>query len=78
MPLPKTRRTDLGRRAGRPDGVIYSQQYVRCGRSVGHRCPHGGPGHGRYRYNFYWEYRQRTRSVYVGKASPASGPRVTP
>jgi len=29
--LRKARRTDLSDRAGRPDGVIYRQQYVRCG-----------------------------------------------
>ena len=30
-----------------------------------------GPGHGPYWYGFYWDYRQRTRSFYVGKQLPA-------
>ena len=71
MPVPKARRTDLSRRSGRPDGVIYRQQYVRCGRSDCRRCPPDGPGHGPYWYGFYWDYRQRTRSFYVGKVLPA-------
>lgn len=70
MPLPKARRTDLSRRAGRPDGVIYRQQYVRCGKAGCRRCPPAGPGHGPYWYGFYWDYRQRTRSFYVGKSLP--------
>ncbi len=71
MPAPKARRTDLDRRGGRPDGVIYRQQYVRCGKFVCRRCPPLGPGHGPYWYGFYWDYRQRTRSFYVGKSLPA-------
>ena len=71
MPLPKARRTDLSQRGGRPDGVIYRQQYVRCGRPGCRRCPPHGPGHGPYWYGFYWHYRQRTRSFYVGKTLPA-------
>jgi hypothetical protein len=70
MPLPKARRTDLSGRAGRPDGVIYRQQYVRCGKAGCRRCPPTGPGHGPYWYAFYWDYRQRTRSFYVGKVLP--------
>ena len=70
MPLPKARRTDLSRRAGRPDGVSYRQQYVRCGKTGCRRCPPAGPGHGPYWYGFYWDYRQRTRSFYVGKSLP--------
>ena len=70
MPLPKARRTDLSGRAGRPDGVIYRQQYVRCGKAGCRRCPPAGPGHGPYWYAFYWDYRQRTRSFYVGKSLP--------
>ncbi len=70
MPLNKARRTDLSRRAGRPDGVIYRQQYVRCGRQRCQRCPPHGPGHGPYWYDFYWHYQQRTRSFYVGKQLP--------
>src|SRR5579859_4603080 len=70
MPLPKARRTDLSRQAGRPDGVIYRQQYVRCGKPGCRRCPPAGPGHGPYWYGFYWDYRQRTRSFYVGKSLP--------
>jgi hypothetical protein len=70
MPLPKARRTDLRRRAGRPDGVSYRQQYVRCGIAGCRRCPPAGPGHGPYWYGFYWDYRQRTRSFYVGKSLP--------
>jgi hypothetical protein len=34
------------------------------------RCPPTGPGHGPYWYAFYWDYRQRTRSFYVGKSLP--------
>jgi hypothetical protein len=71
MPLPKARRTDLSRRAGQPDGVIYRQQYVRCGKAGCRRCPPAGPGHGPYWYGFYWDYRQRTRSSYVGKVLPS-------
>lgn len=71
MPLPKARRTDLSGRAGRPDGVIYRQQYIRCGKASCPRCPPAGPGHGPYWYGFYWDYRQRTRSFYVGKTLPA-------
>ena len=71
MPAPRARRTDLTRRGGRPDGVIYRQQYVRCNKSGCHRCPPNGPGHGPYWYGFYWDYRQRTRSFYVGKSLPA-------
>jgi hypothetical protein len=70
MPTPKARRTDLTRRPGRPDGVIYRQQYVRCGKVGCRRCPPAGPGHGPYWYGFYWDYRQRTRSFYVGKQLP--------
>jgi len=36
MPLPKARRTNLSGRAGRPDGVSYRQQYIRCGKAS---CP---------------------------------------
>ena len=70
-PLHRARTTDLGRRAGRPDGVIYRQQYVRCGKVGCRRCPPRGPGHGPYWYGFYWDYRQRTKSFYVGKTLPA-------
>jgi hypothetical protein len=70
MPLPKARRTDLSGRAGRPDGVIYRQQFVHCGKPGCRRCPPAGPGHGPYWYAFYWDYRQRTRSFYVGKSLP--------
>jgi uncharacterized protein DUF6788 len=68
--LRKARRTELSRRAGRPDGVIYRQQYVRCGKPGCQRCPPTGPGHGPYWYAFYWDYRQRTTSFYVGKHLP--------
>lgn len=83
MPAKKARRTDLSGRAGRPNGVIYRQQYVRCGKPGCGRCPPMGPGHGPYWYAFYWDYRQRTRSVYVGKTLPAgveliAGPDQTP
>ena len=70
MPLPRARRTDLSGRAGRPDGVIYRQQYIRCAKAGCRRCPPAGPGHGPYWYAFYWDYRQRTRSLYVGKSLP--------
>ena len=68
--LHKARRTELSRRGGRPDGVIYRQQYVRCGKHGCRRCPPTGPGHGPYWYGFYWAYRQRTTSFYVGKHLP--------
>src|SRR4051794_20949406 len=71
MPVQRARRTDLSGRAGRPDGVIYRQQYVGCGKVGCRRCPPTGPGHGPYWYGFYWDYRQRTRSFYVGKTLPA-------
>jgi hypothetical protein len=71
MPAQRARRTDLSGRAGRPDGVIYRQQYVRCGKAGCRRCPPAGPGHGPYWYGYYWDYRQRTRSFYVGKTLPA-------
>jgi len=71
QPNQKARRADLGGRAGRPDGVIYRQQYVRCGKPGCRRCPPNGQGHGPYWYGYYWDYRQRTRSFYVGKALPA-------
>ena len=44
--------------------------YVRCGKAGCRRCPPAGPGHGPYWYAFYWDYRQRTRSFYVGKSLP--------
>src|SRR4029453_12948452 len=53
-----------------PTGVIYRQQYVRCGKPGCRRCPPHGPGHGPYWYGFFWDYRQRTRSFYVGKQPP--------
>jgi hypothetical protein len=68
--LRKARRTDLSGRAGRPDGVIYRQQYVHCGRAGCRCCPPTGPGHGPYWYGFYWDYRQRTTSFYVGRHLP--------
>jgi hypothetical protein len=57
MLLARARRTDLSRNTGRPDGVIYRQQYVRCGKPNCQRCPPTGPGHGPYWYGFYWDYR---------------------
>jgi hypothetical protein len=51
--------------------VIYRQQYVRCGKPGCRRCPPHGPGHGPYWYGYYWDYRQRTKSFYVGKQLPA-------
>ena len=68
MSPPKARRRHPD---GRADGVMYRQQYVRCGRPGCQHCPPHGPGHGPYWYGFYWDYRQRTRSFYVGKALPA-------
>lgn len=67
MALGKARRL---RPDGRPDGVAYRQQYIRCRKSGCTKCPPRGPGHGPYWYGFYWDYRQRTRSFYVGKALP--------
>jgi hypothetical protein len=67
----KARRTDLSRRADRPDGVIYRQQYVRCGKPTCKKCAPHGPGHGPYWYGFYWDYQQSTKSFYVGKQLPA-------
>jgi hypothetical protein len=74
MPLQRARRLPPPGPAGspgRPTGVIYRQQYVRCGEPGCRRCPPHGPGHGPYWYGFYWDYRQRTRSLYVGKQLPA-------
>jgi len=70
MPAQRARRTDLSGRAGRPDGVIYRQQYVRCGKPGCRRCPPTGSGHGPYWYGYYWDYQQRTHSFYVGKTLP--------
>jgi len=70
MPAQRARRTELSGRAGRPDGVIYRQQYVRCGKAGCRRCPPMGPGHGPYWYGYYWDDRQRTRSFYVGTTLP--------
>jgi hypothetical protein len=58
-------------RRAHPNGVIYRQQYVRCGKAGCRRCPPRGPGHGPYWYAYYWDYRQRTKSFYVGKTLPA-------
>jgi hypothetical protein len=55
----------------RPNGVNYRQQYVRCGRERCRRCPPHGPGHGPYWSGYYWDYRQRPHSFYVGKQLPA-------
>lgn len=73
MLLGRARRTDLRQRTvdGRPDGVIYRQQYVQCGKATCKKCPPAGAGHGPYWYGFYWDYQQRTRSFYVGKQLPA-------
>jgi len=74
VPLQRARRPPPTRSDGSPDrptGVIYRQQYVRCGKPGCQRCPPHGPGHGPYWYGFYWDYRQRTRSFYVGKHLPA-------
>lgn len=74
MPLQRARRlppTHPDGSPGHPTGVIYRQQYVRCGKPGCRRCPPHGPGHGPYWYGFYWDYRQRTRSFYVGKQLPA-------
>jgi hypothetical protein len=68
MALGKAHRTPPP--GGRPDGVVYRQQYVRCGKPGCTKCPPRGPGHGPYWYGFYWDYRQRTRSFYVGKHLP--------
>jgi len=65
-----SRRVQTARRT-HPNGVIYRQQYTRCGKPGCRRCPPDGPGHGPYWYGFYWDYRQRTRSFYVGKHLPA-------
>jgi hypothetical protein len=64
MPLERARRAD-------PNGVIYRQQYVRCGKPTCRRCPPHGDGHGPYWYGYYWNYRQQTKSFYVGKRLPA-------
>jgi hypothetical protein len=61
-----------------PDGVSYRQQYVRCGKPSCRKCPPHGPGHGPYWYGFYWDYRQRTRSFYVGKVLPPGVEPVEP
>ena len=63
MPLERARRD-------KPNGVIYRQQYVRCGKPGCRRCPPNGDGHGPFWYGYYWDYRQRTKSFYVGKELP--------
>jgi hypothetical protein len=78
MSANKARRTDFSGRAGRPDGVIYRQQYVRCGKPSCRRCPPMGFGHGPYWYGFYWDYRQRTHSFYVGKTLPVGVEVINP
>ena len=67
----KARRSDLSQRAGRPDGVIYRQQFVRCEKERCRKCVPDGPGHGPYWFGYYWDYRQRTTSFYVGEHLPA-------
>ena len=67
MTLGKARRL---RPDGRSDGVSYRQQYIRCRKAGCTKCPPRGPGHGPYWYGFYWDYRQRTKSFYVGKQLP--------
>jgi hypothetical protein len=69
MPVGRARRAT--KPGDRPSGVIYRQQYVRCGKVTCKKCPPAGPGHGPYWYGFYWDYRQRTQSFYVGKQLPA-------
>jgi hypothetical protein len=69
-PLQRARHTDPTKWNGKPDGITYRQQYVRCGKPGCRRCPPDGPGHGPYWYGFYWDYRQRTKSFYVGKTLP--------
>lgn len=72
MALSKARRAlPAGARPDGPDGVVYRQQYVRCGKASCRKCPPHGPGHGPYWYGFSWHYRQRTKSFYVGKVLPA-------
>ena len=70
MALGRARRADLRDRGGQLDGVIYRQQYIRCRNQRCTKCPPLGPGHGPYWYGFYWDYRQRTKSFYVGKQLP--------
>jgi hypothetical protein len=71
MALLKARRSDLSQRAGWPDGVIYRQQFVHCGKDRCRKCAPDGLGHGPYWFGYYWDYRQRTKSFYVGKHLPA-------
>lgn len=68
MALRKARRTPAS--GAPPDGVVYRQQYVRCGKPGCRKCPPQGLGHGPYWYGYYWDYRQRTTSFYVGKTLP--------
>ena len=68
MALGKARRVHPD---GHPDGVVYREQYVRCRKAGCTKCPPRGPGHGPYWYAYYWDYRQRTKSFYVGKQLPA-------
>jgi hypothetical protein len=50
--------------------ILYQLQYRKCGKSSCHRCRHG-QGHGPYWYA-YWRDGSRLRSMYIGKARPAS------
>jgi hypothetical protein len=57
MKMGRLRSSNLGCTAAvippsRPDGVIYRQQYVRCGKPGCHRCPPTGPGHGPYWFGY--------------------------
>ena len=67
MPLQRAHRPPS---PSQPGGVSYRQQYVRCGKPGCRKCPPHGSGHGPYWYGFYWHYRQRTTSFYVGKHLP--------
>jgi hypothetical protein len=50
--------------------ILYQLQYRKCGKSSCHRCRHS-QGHGPYWYA-YWRDGSRLRSMYIGKARPAS------
>jgi hypothetical protein len=62
--------------ATQPAKIAYRQQYIRCGKANCSKCSPPSPGHGPYWYGFYWDYRQRTRSFYVGKQLPKDAQEV--
>ncbi|HEX8917893.1 MAG TPA: DUF6788 family protein, partial [Chloroflexota bacterium] len=67
--MPQSERAE-DRGSQRTDGgVLYRQQYRRCGKSACSRCRPGQPGHGPYWYAL-WSEDGRRRTRYLGKELP--------